>query len=385
MLISRLELLPSLESNFKIPPPPLLFFDDVPRQTSGIRRKNNRSAFRLAGMGNRTACSAAGQNQDPYEKKDEEPWSAARAEKCCRWEEDLGYGWTDWRREISTAVCARPCTILPLHGFCTAASQSLFAFFQTALCKLSEDPQPPHRKYKAAYEWWANVWKVPPVLGSVRWRWSPPPTPPNGSWEVRQSFRRGSKCSILTLSKSLFLAGCRIHAQRCWTVVFQRRLRNIAKKERRRHQTFIPTSILVSHVALVGSFQVHLLYTEGALKPPPLARGRLLHSGIRLHCPPGAAAQLLRLCCISTTRHFLPCWGISRELGGHHSSEGLCLLVRGYKRSKYLLDAFFEFLLLFFPGVHCGSVRCFFFFFISPTLALFFMFGSVFFEGCKHH
>lgn len=150
------------------------FFGDVPRQTRGIRRKNNSrpSVWQGREIGPPVRLQV---KIKILMRKDEEPWSPARAEKCCCWEEDLGYGWTDWRREISTAVCARFYTILLLHGFCTAASQSLFAFFQTALCKLSEDPQPLHRKYKAAYEWWADVWKVPPVLGSVRWRWSPPP------------------------------------------------------------------------------------------------------------------------------------------------------------------------------------------------------------------
>lgn len=57
----------SLPSKAILKSPPF-FFGDVPRQTRGIRRKTT-VGLPLAGMGNRAACSAAGQNQDPYEKR----------------------------------------------------------------------------------------------------------------------------------------------------------------------------------------------------------------------------------------------------------------------------------------------------------------------------
>lgn len=200
----------SLPSKAILKSPP--FFGDVPRQTRGIRRKNNSrpSVWQGWEIGPPVRLQV---KIKILMRKDEEPWSPARAEKCCCWEEDLGYGWTDWRREISTAVCARVYTILLLHGFCTAASQSLFAFFQTALCKLSEDPQPTTntRRRTSGGRMFEKCLQCLVQCGED----DPPPplpSPSNGSWEVRQSFRRGSKCSILTLSKSLFLAGCRIHA-----------------------------------------------------------------------------------------------------------------------------------------------------------------------------
>lgn len=173
MLISRLKLLPSLESNFRIPP----LFGDVPRQTSGIRRKNNSrpSVWQGWEIGLPVRLQV---KIKILMRKDEEPWSPAGAEKCCRWEEDLGYGWTDWRRENFHDRMRSFLHHFAFARFLHRCFSEYFRFLSNCPVQVVGGPAAATPQIQGDVRVVGECfWKVPPVLGSARWRWSPSPPP----------------------------------------------------------------------------------------------------------------------------------------------------------------------------------------------------------------
>lgn len=165
-------------------------------------------------------------------------------------------------------------------------------------------------------------------------------------------------------------------SDRCFSKMFAQYLK---KKTKTLEASIYPPQLLLQRpflwAMLHSAFQVHLLYTEGALKPPPLARG-----------PPsafwdGTALPSRHSCAVSAVS---PPLGISFRAGEYRASwkdaiplrDCVCLYVATRDRSicwMHSLSFCYYFSQVFTVGM-CGV----FFFLISPTLALFFMSGSVF-------